>query len=276
MLTSLPDKPMDNDITGIDKPRADLAPFNNYKGALPAPLHHTTCSLPAVHSQVEGLDIAARSLYCDDTGGDFFDFLYSSDLHHRGFRVLVGDAVDHGARSSDLMMAARSSLRQRSSHQGDLARIVTDVNRRFVQVVEETGEFMTLYYMNIDTAQRRLQWVRAGHDPAILYDPESDKFETLHGSGIAMGVDAGWQYCLNEKNGFASGQIIVIGTDGIWEAHNIDGTMFGKDSLCALIRQHADRKAKTILNTVFDELLQFKLGTQPEDDITLVVIKIEE
>jgi sigma-B regulation protein RsbU (phosphoserine phosphatase) len=234
------------------------------------------CLLPAIHSHVEGLDIAGKSLYCDKTGGDFFDFLYNSDHRQRGFRVLVGDAVDHGARSADLMSSARSFLRRRSSGKGDLARIVTDVNRRFVRDVEESGEFVTLYYMSIDTSQRRITWVRAGHDPAILYDPMSDKFETLYGSGIAMGVDAGWQYCQNEKKGFGKGQIIVIGTDGIWEAHNAEGTMFGKDSLCSLIRQNADLKAGEIVDSVFHELLNFKNGTQPEDDITLVVIKIEE
>lgn len=72
--------------------------------------------------------------------------------------------------------------------------------------------------------------MRAGHDPAIFYDPATDTVEELKGQALALGVDEDWQYEQNQKTGLKKGQIIVLATDGIWEAHNAKGEMFGKDS----------------------------------------------
>jgi sigma-B regulation protein RsbU (phosphoserine phosphatase) len=70
------------------------------------------------------------------------------------------------------------------------------------------------------------------------------------------------------------GQIIVIATDGIWEARNPNGEMFGKDRLQEVIRQNASASAKEIQRTVFQSIRRFQKDTRLEDDMTLVVIKI--
>ena len=72
--------------------------------------------------------------------------------------------------------------------------------------------------------------MRAGHEPAVFYDPESDTFEEFKGTGLALGVDEDWQYEQNQRAGLKKGQIIALATDGIWEAHNARGEMFGKDA----------------------------------------------
>jgi sigma-B regulation protein RsbU (phosphoserine phosphatase) len=134
---------------------------------------------------------------------------------------------------------------------------------------------MTLFYMTIDPEQKRLAWVRAGHDPALFYDPVQDEFEELKGSGIALGVKDEFNYRENRKDGLANGQIIAIGTDGIWEALNHQGEMFGKDRLRDVIRGKAGESAADILASVYEELNLFTVGQKSEDDITLVVIKID-
>jgi len=70
------------------------------------------------------------------------------------------------------------------------------------------------------------------------------------------------------------GQIIVIATDGIWEARNPEGEMFGKDRLHEIIRQHASATAKEIQSAVFESIRRFQNDTGLEDDRTLVVVKI--
>ena len=134
---------------------------------------------------------------------------------------------------------------------------------------------MTLFYMTLDPDNERLQWVRAGHDPAILYDPNNSKFEELTGNGIALGINEDFRYEQNVKTGFAEGQVIAIGTDGIWEASNTNGEMFGKRRFRNIISQNANRGASHILNAVYDELDHFTKGLKSEDDITLVVAKLE-
>ena len=120
-----------------------------------------------------------------------------------------------------------------------------------------------------------MDWVRAGHDPALVYDPRRDEFEELMGNGIALGVDDDVSYEENQKGGLVNGQIIAVGTDGIWEAASRDGDMFGKDRLRDIIRKNADRNASDILNAVYDELNRFTLGRKSDDDITLVIIKVD-
>jgi sigma-B regulation protein RsbU (phosphoserine phosphatase) len=167
-------------------------------------------------------------------------------------------------------------MRQRSSLSGSMAEVVSDVNRQLTRDVEDTGRFMTLFYLMIDMAARNMSWVRAGHDPAIWYDPLSNQFEELHGDGMALGVDESHQFVQYQKTGLKKGQILLMSTDGLWETHNPYGSMFGKNRICELIRQKHDSGAREILDTIVLELEKFRRGLEPEDDITLVVIKVAE
>jgi sigma-B regulation protein RsbU (phosphoserine phosphatase) len=133
---------------------------------------------------------------------------------------------------------------------------------------------MTLLYMTIDTDNGHLRWVRAGHDPAVLYDPVQDQFEELKGAGLALGLDEKFTYEENVRTELTSGHIIAIGTDGIWEAFNGDGEMYGKKRFHRIIRHNARLEANDILNAIYDDLDSFRSGRKAEDDITLVVIKI--
>jgi len=81
-------------------------------------------------------------------------------------------------------------------------------------------------------------------------------------------------YVENFKSGLAKGQIIAIGTDGIWEAHDKDGEMFGKKRFRRILRQNSTARAQDIVDAVYGELDSFTAGLRPEDDITLVVIRI--
>jgi sigma-B regulation protein RsbU (phosphoserine phosphatase) len=118
--------------------------------------------------------------------------------------------------------------------------------------------------------------VRAGHDAALLYDPANDRFENLYGSGLALGLDENYPYQENEWKGLATGQIIYIGTDGIWEAINSEGKLFGKTPIKEIIRQNAAASADQILNAILTALNRFRQGLELEDDATLVVLKITD
>lgn len=83
-------------------------------------------------------------------------------------------------------------------------------------------------------------------------------------------------YVENHREGLTNGQIIAIGTDGIWEAFNKQGAMFGKTRFKEIIRQNASAGADDTLNAVFNEINQFSEGQKTEDDITLVIIKVNK
>ncbi len=232
--------------------------------------------LPQIKPQVPGLDVAGRNVSCDEIGGDYFDFLWRRENPDAPFSVVVGDITGHGVDSALLMTAARAFLRMRASQPGTLSQIISAMNRHLTRDVLETGRFMTLFYLTVDLKKDRMGWVRAGHDPAIIYDPQKDTFEELKGSGVALGINAAFEYVENQRDGLKNGQIIAIGTDGIWEAFNKKGKMFGKQRFREIIRQNARAGSDDILNAVYREINDFTQGQKTEDDITLVVIKVNK
>jgi sigma-B regulation protein RsbU (phosphoserine phosphatase) len=230
--------------------------------------------LPHRPPEIEGLDIAGKSIYCDETGGDYYDFI-TTDQEGGRIAIAVGDVSGHGISSALLMATVRSSLHQRSALPGgSSADIITDVNRQLSRDVEDSGQFMTMFFLNIDPEGKSLQWVRAGHDPAIFYDPKTDLFEDLGGKGIALGINEDVLFQDNEKAGLEKGHLIFLSTDGIWEALNPSGEMFGKARVCEILREHASSSAEAIIDSVIEGLHRFTKGVILEDDITLVIVKL--
>jgi len=231
--------------------------------------------LPQEKPIVNGLDIAGRNVSCDEIGGDYFDFLWRPKSRKGSVGIVVGDITGHGVDSALLMTTARAFLRMRAAQPGSISEIISEMNNHLASDVHGTGKFMTLFYLAIDSEQQDLKWVRAGHDPALVYTPDTDEFEELKGAGIALGVTDDFEYMEHHKKGLKTGQIIAIGTDGIWEAFNRDSQMFGKKRLCEIIQKHAESSAEDILSAVYAELHTFMGGAKSADDITLVIIKVE-
>lgn len=231
--------------------------------------------MPKSDPEVVGLDIAGTSIYCEETGGDYYDYLNVGSNGKGKIGVIVGDVSDHGIQSALLMTTARAFLRQRASLSSDLDRIVQDVNKQISHDVEESGRFMTLFFSEIDRQNNKIRWVRAGHDPAMIYDPVSTRFKELNGSGLPLGVFDNSVYTQFEHT-IRPGQIILIGTDGIWESHNPQGEMFGKARFKDIIKTHADLPAKDIIGVVISALDEFRRPLQKEDDVTLVIVKVQE
>jgi serine phosphatase RsbU (regulator of sigma subunit) len=230
--------------------------------------------LPGSPPVIEGLDIAARNVYREETGGDYFDFLQTPNTDGSQLNVIMGDACGLGISSALLMATCRAHLRQRTAAPGTPADIVADVNRQLVWDVEESCQFMALFYLTIDLQKRTLAWVRAGHNPAIFCDPATGTTEQLRGSGIVLGVDENWRYRQYDKPGLAAGQIIVLGTDGLWESLNRNGEMFGRNPVIRILNRYPDIDANGILTACLFALDRFRDGRPIEDDVSIVVIKV--
>jgi sigma-B regulation protein RsbU (phosphoserine phosphatase) len=232
--------------------------------------------LPRSNPQIKGLDIASASVYCDETGGDYYDFFMPDQPDAGRISIVVGDVSGHGISAALLMTTARAFFRQRSAMPGRISEVVSDVNRLLASDVADSGSFMTLFYLNIDLLNRRINWVRAGHDPAVFYDPRTGSVQELRGSGMALGIDGKHNYKQYSREDLAPGQIILMGTDGIWEAQNARGEMFGKDPIYRIIQQYSDTDAKGLLTACRYALDKFRDGVKPEDDVTMVVIKVTD
>jgi sigma-B regulation protein RsbU (phosphoserine phosphatase) len=154
------------------------------------------------------------------------------------------------------------------------AKLLSDVNTYVTRDSSQTGRFMSMFFLEIDPKSKSLRWVRAGHEPALVFEPAGKTFAELNGKGMALGVDEDFQFEEFSQSDWKADDIILIGTDGIHEARNESGEMFGQERLRDIIRRHAEASAKTIRDTVIDTLQDFRGDASQEDDITLVVVKL--
>jgi sigma-B regulation protein RsbU (phosphoserine phosphatase) len=230
--------------------------------------------LPKSTPQIAGLDVAGASVYCEETGGDYFDYFEPAAPEAGTLQVAVGDVSEHGIASAMLMTTVRAALRQRLRRDDLLDDVVADVNRQLARDVEDSGRFATLFLADIDRRNQRLRWVNAGHDTAMVYTPATESFFELGRTGLPIGVTDGGGY-VEKHCEISPGQIIVIGTDGIWEARNPHAEMFGKPRLREAVRRLAGSPAEAIVASVLKDVDAFCRPLPPSDDITLMIVKIE-
>ena len=227
--------------------------------------------LPKEDPSIQGFDIAGTRIYCDETGGDYYDFI---NVNQYRLAEVVGDVSGHGISSALLMATARALIMLRASMPGHAASIINDVNKHLSLDTYDTDNFMTFFYCELTPGDRDIGWIRAGHDPALTYDPNTDTFDLLKGEGMAVGVDYSFEYAEFQYT-LTSGQVVLIGTDGIWEMRNETGEMYGKERLKDIIRTNYTATAKEIVTMITDNLKMFRGSKQPEDDVTMVVIKVK-
>ena len=228
--------------------------------------------MPKTDPQVDGYDIAGKSISCDETGGDYYDFINPDEWGREKVGIVVADVIGHGISAALLMTSVRASFRERILSPGISVSIVSDVNNRLVQDIEELNLFITMFYSEIDLKEKLFRWVHAGHESALSYEPATDTFGALGGEGLALGIMEDWVY-QEASIPIQPGQIILIGTDGIKEACNPKNELFGNERLQMVMRNNHQKSAKEIIDEVFGALKNFRGSAERKDDETLVVIK---
>jgi sigma-B regulation protein RsbU (phosphoserine phosphatase) len=235
--------------------------------------------LPKKPPIISGLDISGASIYSCMLGGDFFDYMDFEEVccrtpDHVG--IVVGDVSGHGIYAALLMSTVRAYIRCRATQPGDIGQILNSVNGMICKDTGVGGHFITLFYMDVNPGKKEIRWVRAGHEAALYFEAESSAFHELKGEGSALGVSTDMGYEHQRLAGLKTGDIILIGTDGAWEACDPNGEMFGKARIKSIVQQNAGRSAADILQEIVAALTAFQQSSIPADDVTLVVVKFIE
>jgi sigma-B regulation protein RsbU (phosphoserine phosphatase) len=134
--------------------------------------------------------------------------------------------------------------------------------------------FMTMHLSVIDAKTRTMRWVSAGHDPVIVYDPADGGFSEVGEGDLPLGVMDDTEYREQTSAALRPGQVLFVGTDGVWEMPDAKGDQFGKDRLRDVLREWAAKSADEIAHAVRERLTAFRGDTKSVDDVTFVVIKV--
>jgi sigma-B regulation protein RsbU (phosphoserine phosphatase) len=145
---------------------------------------------------------------------------------------------------------------------------------RLISADHGGDRFMTMHLSVIDAKARTMRWVSAGHDPVIVFDPADGTFAEVGEGDLPLGVMDDTEYREQTSAAFKPGQVLFIGTDGVWEMPDAKGDQFGKDRLRDVLRESAARSADDIARAVRDRLTAFRGDTKSVDDVTFVVVKV--
>jgi serine phosphatase RsbU (regulator of sigma subunit) len=223
--------------------------------------------LPKDSPRRDSWKISHRYLPAREVGGDFYDFL---ELPGGRLGLVVGDATGHGMPAALVMATARSMLRavaQASDSPGEVLRRTNDP----LVVDIPPNMFVTCFYGILDLFSGRLLYANAGHDPPYLRRGGGDA-EELRARGMPLGLMPGMSY--EEKEILLEpGNSALLYSDGLVEAHDAGGEMFGFPRLRALVAEHGDEE-KSLVDSLLEELYSFtEEGWEQEDDITLLMLQ---
>ena len=225
---------------------------------------------PAAPLPAPGLDIAGGSFPAEATGGDYFDYVPMRD---GGLAVVIGDVCGHGLGPALVMAELRAYLRAFLLTRTDVSEIAGLLNRA---LAGDTDRFVTLFLAKLDPADRSIVYTGAGHLPGYVLNAQGDVTARLESTGIPMAILPEVDYPAGAAPPLRPGELVLLLTDGIVEAHAAVGDLFGADRALRVVKANRDRPAREILRALFTAVRDFAgLAAQP-DDMTAIIIKAEE
>ena len=228
--------------------------------------------LPQEVPAIPGLDLAVFSRPAQILGGDYFDFLQFRD----GVPGLaIADVVGHGISASLLMASVQTALRTLVPESDSPSDVLQRVNHFFLHNVHFTT-FVTMFLGRFDNKTRTLNYCNAGHNPPLIFRKQEtgrNPIFWLQPTGAAIGLVEEFQIS-SETITLALGDILLLYTDGVTEAVNLQEEEFGRERLAACIRQESDLSAKELVQALRHVLQEFTNGQPLADDTTIVACKI--
>jgi predicted ester cyclase len=223
-------------------------------------------SLPKEVPTLEGWQIAPYYQPAREVGGDFYDFL---ELPNGRLGIVVGDATGKGVPAALVMASGRSMLRALAQASNSPRDVLRRVNNALVTDIPP-NMFVTCFYAVLDPESGLLRYANAGHDLPYLHHHDGEAKE-LRVTGMPLGLMSSMGYEEMELV-LEAGESVLFYSDGLVEAHDPKGEMFGFPRLRALLAEHAEERA--LGDFLLGELYSFVgEGWEQEDDITLVTLR---
>jgi sigma-B regulation protein RsbU (phosphoserine phosphatase) len=213
--------------------------------------------------RLPGWEISAVSLPARDLGGDLYDFLTLSSVSHG---IMIGDVSGKGLPAALRMAVARTVFRHEARRGDHPAPTLAGVNRGILADIPQG--MVTMLYTTLDLQNGILRMANAGHNCPILIN---GKVEEIELTGLPLGVYDESEY-VEAATTIQHGNTVFLYTDGVVEATNAAGEMYGEDRLQALLQKLSGSRPRSIVAVLLQELRTWS-GAGQADDITLVVLR---
>lgn len=221
--------------------------------------------------EIDGLEIAGFMESTDEVGGDYYDVLY----HDEGLVIGIGDVTGHGLESSVLTIVVQTAVRTLlANHETDTKKILEALNRVIFGNMQRIDSDKILTLALLEYRDRKLR-LSGQHEEAIVIRKAGtvERIDTID-LGFPLGLEEEIsQFVDCVSIALNVGDVVILYTDGIPEAENLQGKRYGLDRLCEVARLHVHHSAREIQQVIIADLKQY-IGTQKiYDDITLLVLK---
>jgi len=225
--------------------------------------------LPHSMPQVAGWDIAAWNQPADQTGGDYYDW---QPLPNGKFITVLADVTGHGIGPAMLASVCRAYARTNFRNQDSFLKAMEEINSAVAADVRE-GRFITFVGAIFGPDNPTVELLSAGHAPLFLYRRKEDSFEMMEAHGLPLGISDAFLSDPPHSLELASGDLLLLATDGFFEWENAREEQFGHDRLAQTIRAAREKSAAEIISVLHQDVLQFAGGTKQMDDLTAIVLK---
>jgi serine phosphatase RsbU (regulator of sigma subunit) len=229
--------------------------------------------LPKATPRVDRFDVYGWSEACDETGGDYFDYVPMAEGR---LGLVIADVTGHGVGPALLMAEARAYVRAAASFGGaGVDRLLHSVNNQLATDLGG-GRFVTLFWGVLDPATGSFHYSSAGHGHSVIYRAGSGALEELESTGPPLGIMQNLDFPVGGTYELKSGDVVLLTTDGLEEAMNRSNEEFGRARLRETLSCSADRSAAEIARSIQSAVLSFMAGAPQRDDLTMIVVKARE
>lgn len=228
--------------------------------------------LPASMYLNNSIELSVYSKGAKEVGGDYYD---SFELSPTRFAITIGDVSGHGTSAAFNMAQMKGVFQSLVTLDLPVDEFMTHANNAIGRCLEKKN-FITLSLFIINTETQRIEYARAGHCPAILIDGENFTASFLDGKGLGLGLSRNGTYKkhINKYElSYKAGDLLILYTDGLVEAHNSLRDEYGYERLKQLGIENAKTSPKQLIDTIIENVQHFSGSTQFEDDCTLLILK---
>ncbi len=222
---------------------------------------------PSAPPVMDDYEFQGISFSCYEIGGDYYDFI---PRHDGKMLVALGDVSGKGTAAALLMSSVHAAIHAQVAAKTSLYEMVKSVNQYLAENTP-SNRFVTLFVAELDPQTGALKYINAGHNPPLVAR-SGGQVEQLESGGFPLGILPMADFEVGEIN-LDAGEALVIYSDGVSEANNLQEEEFGMERLIQVVSRNLNSSAAGMRDKVESALSAFTKTAAPNDDITLVIVK---